>query len=110
VQTDIASFLQARLADEQRLAEEATGRVEIRYLLGGRDSPAIARMLFHRHFNPARVLAEVAAKRAIVEFCRDDPPFIEGGYVYTGRVLELLAAPYADHPEYDPAWSPDAPH
>jgi hypothetical protein len=56
-----------------------------------------------RH-DPARVLAEVKAKRAIVKFCDEDPLFLEGGWAYTDRVLRLMASAYADHPDYNPAW------
>jgi hypothetical protein len=67
-----------------------------------------------RH-DPARVLRETAAKRRIVEcykWVAAGP--IEDGIetdVNYGRrtqlrdVLQLLAAPYADHPDYKPAWS-----
>lgn len=49
-----------------------------------------------RH-DPARVLAECEAKRAIMANC--DPDF---GY---GRsILLILAAVYADHPDFDPMW------
>ena len=71
-----------------------------------------------RH-DPARVLAEVEAKRRIV-----DEPQPSGNYVYRDDgtpacgtcgdytvewpcdTLKLLALPYADHPDYDPAWRP----
>ena len=56
-----------------------------------------------RH-DPARVLAEVKAKREIVKFCDDDPLFLDGGWAYTDRVLRLLASAYDQHPDYDPAW------
>lgn len=52
-----------------------------------------------RH-DPARVLAECAAKRAIVGGCAD------GGYSPTPYwVLLRMADVYADHPDYDPRWS-----
>lgn len=67
-----------------------------------------------RH-DPARVLHEVEAKRAIVDLYerveRDSwgtednrEPFI--GEQYLRDVLLLLALPYSDHPDYDPTWSP----
>ena len=84
------------------------------------------------HWDPARVLAEVAAKRRVLarhhprqppdrwcDGCGED----KGGgggrgrYMWiTPRVLHIndcpelrdLAAPYADHPDYDPAWTPSA--
>lgn len=64
----------------------------------------------------ARVLAECEAKRRIVDECRSaahwatqsdcDAP---ASYLMVAGVLEgavrNLALPYADHPDYDPAWS-----
>lgn len=57
-----------------------------------------------RH-DPARVLREVAAKRAILDARRqqielDDPEVWIAGDV----LLFTLAAVYADHPDFDPAW------
>lgn len=74
--------------------------------------------------DPARVLADLAAKRAIL----DEHSNVNGGDCgtcvvgewgyptnggstiahYPCRTLRLLAAPYAEHPEYDPAWRIDA--
>jgi hypothetical protein len=57
-----------------------------------------------RH-DPARVLAEVDAKRQIIDWVlewpmRPHPPSSVDG------VLERLALPYADHPDYKDAWRP----
>lgn len=76
-----------------------------------------------RH-DPARVLREVKAKRAVVEahqYLADhdpnegrDPGCIEdaaqivthiAGRETLLQVLRSLAAAYADHPDYDPAWT-----
>ncbi len=46
-----------------------------------------------RH-DPARVLADVAAKRRIVESMGDD------------WVVRTLATAYSSHPDYDKAWRP----
>jgi hypothetical protein len=56
--------------------------------------------------DPEFVLADVAAKRKILTFFDEDPPCLDGGYVYKDRVRELLALPYAGHPDYDEAWRP----
>lgn len=94
-----------------------------------------------RHF-PTRVLAECAAKRAIVELHQQWPVLVQGDPQYdrvdnaapgaialrmsqqiawlteqeyrrrfgseppTAPMLRALAAVYADHPDYDPAWAP----
>lgn len=60
-------------------------------------------------FDPARVLAECAAKRAIIaqaqpEHWLDDHAY--GGYMEAIDVaLYAMAAVYADHPEYRKEWS-----
>jgi hypothetical protein len=70
-----------------------------------------------RH-DPARVLADVKAKRAIVEDYRElrrqasamaDGPMGETARnMYAGLTLALrhLASVYADHPDYDATWAP----
>ena len=60
-----------------------------------------------RH-DPARVLAEVAAKRRIVDGLADADPY--SGYItatFTAEdALRLLALPYADRPGYREEWRP----
>lgn len=54
---------------------------------------------------PAFVLADVAAKRRILDFIDEDPPFLDGGsWAYLDPILRLLALPYADHPDYRQEW------
>lgn len=55
-----------------------------------------------RH-DPARVLAECAAKRALVEQVSD---VAWGGYAVRDVVLETLAAAYSGHPDYQEEWRP----
>ena len=62
-------------------------------------------------FNPAYILAGVAAKRAIVEEIEDQRDFTyatEWDKRQTDRhldtLLRLLAQPYAAHPDFDPEW------
>ena len=64
---------------------------------------------------PRAVLADVAAKRAIVELhrpnaegdlctmCTETGPDAQGWPCDTVR---LLALPYAEHPDFDPSWTP----
>lgn len=54
-------------------------------------------------WDPARVVAECEAKRALVQFLDLDDDAGEGRYV-AERVLALLALPYADHPEFRQEW------
>jgi len=56
------------------------------------DSPAIHIACWH----PARILAEIAAKRAILDGF--DPIEHPTGPLYA------LVQPYADHEDFDPAW------
>lgn len=137
--TDLAAFLLARLDEDQAAAEAATiedvgpvwhfaegvdytGVPDWRI---GADTQwsfmAVARAYDREatdhiaRWDPARVLAEVAAKRAIVEHYRDhmrkrDDPLLAGvARPYIVRELETmlrhLAAPYADHPDYREEWS-----
>ena len=60
---------------------------------------------------PTRVLAECEAKRRIIELANEQ--WGELDLYTTGeippewvRVLELLALPYADHPDYRQEWKP----
>lgn len=46
------------------------------------------------HFDPAHVLADIAAKRAALDFVVDEYPY----------VAILFAQPFVDHPDFDPAW------
>lgn len=60
--------------------------------------------------DPARVLADVEAKRRIVEECKHiiDTHFSDDFTADTlaEDCLKLLALPYAEHPDYDPSWRP----
>ena len=47
--------------------------------------------------HPARILAECAAKRELVDIWHDK----HGG----GHVLKTLATVYSDHPDYQPKWA-----
>ncbi len=55
---------------------------------------------FARH-DPARVLAEVEAKRRILEWAP-----IDLGEGHSTHIFRLLALPYADHPDYREEWRP----
>lgn len=63
-----------------------------------------------RH-DPARVLAEVDAKRRILDLWREEPKAAElgwdvGWWNAVDEVLQLLALPYAAHHDYRPDWAP----
>jgi hypothetical protein len=142
---DIAEFLAARLDEEQRRAEAAAKESSPRFDVDGKqwrnsDGEGIYCQelplavgpygvlgdAFVSHvlaYDPARVLAEVAAKRAIVDLWEPSlPDGAQDGRDWNEKeaddarayVLELalrhLASLYADHADFDPAWAIDAPH
>jgi hypothetical protein len=58
-----------------------------------------------RH-DPARVLADVAAKRAILELHADGTEPVPGlGISHNGRVVRLLAQPFAGRPGWREEWA-----
>jgi Family of unknown function (DUF6221) len=91
----IVEFLRARLADDEAAAPYAISSLT--------DWGEFVR------YDPARVLREVAAKRAIIRLAlsrRGAPP--EESHVVIDEMVGALASVYADHPDFDPAWSVDA--
>ncbi|MEU8690324.1 DUF6221 family protein [Streptomyces sp. NPDC048665] len=133
--TALEAFLRDRFEEEERVARDAVagapGAVwgvvadEIEQVLTSRDggsthTPMVqfgaedpVKLLTHvaRH-DPARVLRELRAKRALVAEHRTG----DGGRCRTCRegghprapctTLRLLALPFAGHPEYDDPWRP----
>ena len=112
----IDEFILARVAEDERDADVATLASSAKWvannsLLMYLDSERYAECLgsvehyrqdpawYHvaRH-DPARVLAECEAKRRIVELWQE---FAEWP---VEMVMYALAAIYADHPDFDPAW------
>jgi len=110
---NITEFLEARIAEDEALANAATAN----YAPDAWDNPASAGnyypadVAFWDHQAPARVLAECAAKRAIIEDWED--PNGDGvweGYDYgcaltTDRAARALAAVHKDHPDYQQEWA-----
>lgn len=110
--SSITDFLDARISEDEAAAQKAA------------DSPSQAGMHWGRYYrevlgpgavevgttvtsdyaahiarhDPARVLAECAAKRELVEVWSDE----HGGH----HVLRALATIYKDHPDYDEKWTP----
>jgi hypothetical protein len=83
--SDLVEFLRARLDEDQRALTELAGAMQ--------------------DYGSARVLAEVEAKRELInELTLNEPrPDDE---VKVERMLELLALPYADHPDWREEWRP----
>jgi hypothetical protein len=131
---DLVQFLRARL-DEEEAATRAAARAEradtwttvpdshggvldgtgTRSLIVGYGDVMAPETATHiaRH-DPARVLAEVDAKRQIVDRMAgmlaaaegDSEVDHYGGLDAAEGTLELLALPYADHPDYRDEWRP----
>jgi hypothetical protein len=120
-------FLLARIAEDKRIATDAAsagGGEGWRADQVSTPGPAHPHVAEHvaRH-DPARVLAECAAKRRLVMACRDsgfDRAFLgarprgmadfllspRDQHQLAALTLALLAAPYADHSDYRPEWRP----
>jgi HEAT repeat protein len=85
---DLAAFLLARIAEDEADAKDAENYFPD-------DGPFV-------RWDSARVLAECEAKRRIVERVSD---VAWATYSVRDVVLELLALPYADHPDYRKEWA-----
>jgi hypothetical protein len=109
----LVGFLLSRLAEDERLARaaQAGGSAGTAGTTGGQPV-ADPRSAHSARHDPARVLREVAAKRAMVRAWVEamqeqlaehtDTDFI----VLCELALAHFAAVYSDHPEYRPAWLP----
>lgn len=125
----IVEFLLARIADDKAVARCAvdgtwmaeTGTHVMASIqthdgdewIGDIDhDPTAMHILRHQ---PARVLAECAAKRAIIELVTGQLSNVEDAAIDGGMdlnpphvsrdILRTLAVVYADHPDYDQAWA-----
>lgn len=114
----ITEFLLARIAEDEAVAQETmrravadpyTDAAEVTLYsneAASSGSPIVAA-------TPARILAECEAKRRLVDehgdydgFCATCHDYYEhDGIEHPCPTLLALAQPYADHPDYDPAWS-----
>jgi uncharacterized protein DUF6221 len=112
---ELVAWLNAQLDDDERVARAATpgpwqwvelgGRVKLALVADGRPwqmvlpsatpdvYPQVADAAHIARHDPTRVLADIAAKRAILPYLAD-------------RVLRHLATAYADRPGYQPEWAP----
>lgn len=96
---DISEFLLARIAEDEAAAREALGRhrwVQGRY-------PGTTYEHIARH-DPARVLAECKAHRAIVTRYGVPDPHRPAERCTDCDTLYDLAAVFADHPDYQDVW------
>jgi len=109
----ITEFLEARISEDEAVARRvADGPGEP----GGRGIWSVAigvsgndAKFAHVASDPARVLAECAAKRAIIglhaEFGRSREDGAVDGWLALGAALKDLAAVYKDHADYQEDWA-----
>jgi len=111
---NITEFLEARIAEDENLAQAILDRSAPdawdNPMETGNFWPEEVRFL-DQH-SPARVLAECAAKRAIIEMWEDPESFgplpdgvDAGAAMATDDAVKALAAIYKDHPDYQQEWS-----
>jgi hypothetical protein len=124
--SELTEFLLARIAEDEELArgahydgqrwyseEEFVGRYPDCCDCGCEVMMGANRKIEAAHvanWDPARVLAECAAKRAIVALHRPDDleSSDRGMYFYAegaGDAVKALAAVYKDHPDYQSEWA-----
>lgn len=94
----ITEFLEARIAEDEAAAERGG------YHNGGsvfaNDNYGCLLV------QPARVLAECAAKRTILEFRAVlEKGAAPGMHMAVYQTVKCLAAVYSDHPDYDKGWA-----
>lgn len=127
---DLVAFLNARLDEDEREAEAAFSNQEDPEHGWGTDGRAVTPHVGVIHedvqrahvakWHPGRVLADCAAKRAVVEVLAkqaaacppDDWP--EDGEIMKApladnarHLLRLLVQPYSGHPHFHPSWAVD---
>lgn len=122
---ELIAFINARLDEDEATAKAAAG-CPLVHQDGHEDGdwswlrdygqPQLAQLALIDHqsrFDPARVLREVAAKRAILDEHKAVTRLAtlteqELGFLgwYRGWVLKNLAATWNDHPDYREEWKP----
>jgi hypothetical protein len=108
--SELVEWQRAQLDEDERVARAAE-----RYWHGVRIESATAAEEDHaRRHDPARVLAEVDAKRRILDEHPRCPCSAKctacatcgDGSIWPCQTIRLLALPYADRPEYRNGWRP----
>lgn len=112
----LVAFLLARLDDDEHVAQAAGGEEWVGLDVDGfvrartPDGAFISEVVWTdevahiiRH-DPVRVLADVAAKRAIVKLALHVGLVSESDLLYA--VVAALASAWSDHPDFDERWKP----
>ncbi|MFJ6578385.1 DUF6221 family protein [Streptomyces sp. NPDC091368] len=114
---DLVAFLRSRLDEDAVIARAADaaigGNAEADVPLIVHDNAHEAVAIHISRHDPARVLAEVDAKRLLLAEYADvvgnesaDYEWAGGWANGLGKAVALLALPYADHPDYLDTWRP----
>lgn len=108
--SDIVEFLRARLHEDERLALNVLDTDDAWWVTRLHLSQDLDPVQTHRedsdltalarHFDRARMLREIAAKRQMLAWAEAMAPEM------AVSLLELLALPYSEHPDYRQEWSP----
>lgn len=110
----ITEFLLARIAEDEKVALEAhkasmrghAGPGFIRSIIEwGAQARGVRGAALIEVMTPARVLADVDAKRRIVERVKYEFELQTNGWHTAQKALYDLAAVYADHPDYQREWA-----
>ncbi|MER7131232.1 DUF6221 family protein [Streptosporangium saharense] len=127
---DLTAFLKARFDEDERVARADRGYSQEWHTEVARDDQHdggracvrssqgdvitgdvdVERARHIAHYDPARMLREVAAKRQILDAHADIPGdginFTRAEQDRAEETLRLLALPYADHDDYQEEWAP----
>jgi hypothetical protein len=105
---DLTAFLRARYDEAERNAREALALWDSTHFTIDPGSLIIVR--FHREHGPAAALADLAAKRAILDEWQAVRKLTQLTSGEPGRyrdwVLRQHATVYSDHPDYRQEWKP----
>lgn len=101
----IIEFLEARIAEDETHARAAAP-----WATGSRhEGQPLDWSIHFDRWSPARVLAECAAKRAIIAECGPDHEYAIARHddptETASMVIYALAAVYKDHPDYQQEWA-----
>ena len=120
---DLVAFLRARIDEDEAAARAAEAAEREPWQDDEWADQHPAELAHYARHDPARVLREVAAKRAILEYYLEPPngfrtgnaEVISGAERGSGRAPRLLtvieaialdlAAGWSDHLDHDPAWA-----
>lgn len=107
---DLVEFLAARLDEDEAGAAEMTENAKWLADCGGPHGHEVVTK--NIAINPARVLAEVEAKRRIIadrqriDRSANDDDWSSGYSDANYDALQAIALPYADHPDHREEWKP----